>query len=429
MTIRVKVDRLARRIAVILGAVLACGLLSLASVRILISGVLSDPRADVRRELLAAGIAYVPNSAAVNARLAQAEMVESDRDLAETASLAQRAVNISPWDYRNWLLLASVKEAAGDRPGAETCLQEALNLAPNYTDVHWRFANLLLRDGKLARSVTEFQTSIASDSRLLPSTLDLLWRVSGGNTSVVRAVTPKDPKSRVSLAQFLLKQSRIADAITIFAGIDRASLLASPESSSFVDGLIAAGKVDEARGLWIGLVSGTYAQPGQPLPAIWNGSFESEISTNLGQFDWMISRNEYASPTIDGNASRTGQRSLRIDFTGRDTTRLDGQVKQTIQVRPGAHYSLECFAKTERLETPEAPRVAVTDVNSGAEISTSSPVGTGSSDWHRIEFQFTAPLNARSVVLTIKRVPRYSYDEPTRGTVWFDDFVLNEQAK
>lgn len=427
MTINFKVNSAAARAAAFLFGFILCVLASLAATHNLVIGLLSDRRVNVPRNLLAAGIVYVPDSASVNARLAEAEMMASDQDLATAVVRAQRAANISPWDFKNHLLLATVKEAAGDRSAAETALQEALNLAPNYADVHWRFANLLLREGKLAKAVPEFRLAAASNPLLLPSTHDLLWRVSGGNPTVVQAVTPRDTKSLMLLAQFLLKQSRASDAITVFAGIDRTSLIALPESSSFIDALIAAGKIEEARGMWIGLVSGLYAQPGRPLPAIWNGSFESDISKTLGQFDWVLSRNDYAVPAIDQNTSHTGSRSLRIDFNGRDTTRLDGQVRQIIQVRQGARYLLECFARTERLATPEGPRVVVAEAPSLTEIATSTPLAAGSADWRRIAFEFTAPASA--VIVTIKRIPKYSYDDPTKGTVWFDDFMLTEQSK
>ena len=124
-------------------------------------------------------------------------------------------MNSSPWDYRLRLQSATVKEARGDRAAAEQTLQEALALAPNYTEVHWRLANLLLREGKLARSVVEFRAANASNVALLPGTLDLLWRVSAGNLAALQAVTPRDPKSQLLLAQFLLTQSRPPPATSI----------------------------------------------------------------------------------------------------------------------------------------------------------------------------------------------------------------------
>jgi tetratricopeptide (TPR) repeat protein len=429
MIIAVNVNNLARRATVAFIAVAICTVLMLAALVSCAVGLLTDYRVNVSRELLAAGVSFVPNSAPLNARLAEAEMGGEDRDILKVGYLATRAVNSSPWDYRYRLLLATVREAEGDRAAAEQSLQEALALAPNYTEVHWRLANLLLREGKLTKAVVEFRAAHSSNAALLPGTLDLLWRVSAGNLATVQAVTPRDPKSQLLLAQFLLKQSRASDAITVFSGIDRTSLVGLPEISTFINALISEGRVEEARGLWVGLAGGIYAQPGRPLPGVWNGSFESDIAKDLAQFDWTINRNEYAVPSIDTNTSHTGGRSLRIDFAGRDTTRLDGQVKQTMVVRPGVRYRLECYVKTERLETPEGPRLVVADSGSSMEIATSDPVQAGSNEWRLIAIDFASPPSAHSVIVTVKRIPKFSYDNPTRGTIWLDDFVLTDLAK
>jgi len=413
---------------VIVAVLTGCAALTIAALVNAAAGIVTDERVTANKDLLVATIAYLPNSAPLNARLAESEMSEDDRDLASIENHAKRAVDLSPWDYRQRLLLATVKEAKGDRTAAEESLRDALALAPNYTEVHWRLANLLLREGKLAKSVVEFNTAAAANPSLLPGTLDLLWRVSAGNLIALQAVTPGDAKSRPLLAQFLLKQSRIPDAITIFGGIDRKELFNQPDSRAFIDSLISQNHIDEARGLWVGLVSGAYEQPGHPLSLVWNGSFESDSSKNLPQFDWTIARNEYAVASIDSSIAHSGTRSLRIDFTGRDTTRLDGQAKQIVVVKPGSRYRLECYARTEGLETPEGPRVIVTDLSS-TEIVRSDPIPSGSSDWRAIVVHFIAPASARAVVITIQRVPKFAYDDPTRGTVWFDDFVMDEQPK
>jgi len=409
-----------------LSALAVCSLLAFAALVSCAAGLLTDPRVNVSKEHLVAGIAYAPNSAPLNARLAEAEMLEEERNIQSVENFASRGVNLSPWDYRQRLLLATVKEASGDRAAAEQALQEALALAPNYTEVHWRLANLLLREGKLARSVAEFRAANSSNPSLLPGALDLLWRVTGANTAAIQAVTPRDPKSQLLLAQFLLKQKRASDAITTISGIDRSALVEQPEVSNFISALMSEGRLDEARGLWVGLVSGIYAQPGHPLPGIWNGGFESDIQKDLAQFDWVISRNEYAAPSIDSNTYHGGGRALRIDFAGRDTTRLDGQVKQTMIVRPGAHYRLECYVKTDRLETPDAPRIVVTDITSSTEVARSEPVPAGSNDWRPISIDFTAPATSQAAVVTIRRIPKFSYDNPTRGVIWLDDFALTE---
>lgn len=429
MVIQVEIDKLSTKLIAIIAALGVCALLVFAALVNCTVGLLSDPQVNVSRELLDAGASFIPNSAPINARLAQLEMVEGDRDIQSIERRAARAINSSPWDYRHRLLLATIKEAEGDREAAERALRDAVTLAPNNTEVHWRLANLLLREGKLARSVVEFRTANSANVKLLPGTLDLLWRMSAGNLPTVRAVTPRDPKSQLVLAHFLLTQKRAPDAITVLSGIERDALVSLPEFPGFIDSLVSEGRIEEARGLWVGLVGGIYAQPGNPLPGIWNGSFESDCPKGLAHFDWAISRNEYATPMLDSNTFRSGARSLRIDFTGRDTTRLDGQVKQTVTVRPGARYRLECYVKTEGLESPGGPRVVVTDLSTSAEIGASGPIPNGSNDWQRIAIDLNVPMGTRAGVVSIKRIPEFSYDKPTRGSIWLDDFVLAEIAK
>jgi len=429
MVLEIRVNKFSARVAMALSALIVCGVLTIAAVLNVAVGLLTDRRIDVSKNTLERAARFVTYSGPLNARLAEATFDQQDRDLQQVDLLANRAVDVSPWDYRQRFLLASVKEAEGDRNQAERVLQDALELAPNYTEVHWRLANLFLRDGKLSKAVPEFRTATRLNSSLLPGTLDLLWRVSGGNLAPVQAVTPRDPKSQLALAQFLLKQSRPADAITVVSGIDRNVLVGLTDTPAFVDSLIATGRIEEARGLWVGLVSGSYAQPGHPIPGIWNGSFESDISKNLSQFDWNLARSEYATPVIDPNTAHSGSRSLRIDFAGRDTTKVDGQVKQTLTVRAEGRYRLECYVKTERFESPEGPRLVIADLASGAELAGSKPIISGSSDWRLLAIDLNVPSTTRAVVVTIKRIPQYSFDKPTRGTIWFDDFALTERPQ
>jgi hypothetical protein len=56
---------------------------------------------------------------------------------------------------------------------------------------------------------------------------------------------------------------------------------------------------------------------------------------------------------------------------------------------------------------------------------------TGSTSWQRVALEFTAPAEGQpgvsAVYVMIQRIPRYAYDDPTRGTVWLDDFVMREK--
>ena len=415
------------RLALAVVALAGSTLLVVVIVSRFVIGTLGDHRVQATRDVLQVPVSYFPNSARLNARLALAELSESDRNLASAKTHAQRAVNLSPNDHRIRITLATIEEASGDREAAEATLEVARSLAPNYWSVHYRLGNLLVRQGKLNESLEKLRIAVAANTALLPGTLDLVWRASRGDVNAVQAVVGSNPKARLALAQFLMKVSRPADAATVFGSIDRAGRLASStESAAFLNSLIAAGESGRARALWGEMAAG---DPAGTL--MWNGGFESDGLKDFAQFDWMFGRTEYARFAMDTAVSHSGARSLRIEFAGLDTTKLDNEIRQLVSVRPGARYSLECYAKANGLESPEGPRVVVSTGASPVWIAASEPMAQGSSDWKRMTVDFVVPQSATAattaVYVSIKRVPKFSYDEPTRGTVWFDDFLLKEQ--
>jgi hypothetical protein len=351
--------------------------------------------------------------------------VDRNRDLDRARAAVEQSISLSPFDYSHRLTLAAVNEAQGDRPAAEAALKEAIRLAPNNIDVRWRFANVLVREGKLEESLGQFRIATSANDSLLPGTLDLIWRVSGGSARAVEAVTGPDPKHRLTLARFLLKMRRLSESAEIFRGLNRNAQLDNAESGAFLNELIQAGGLNVARTLWMDLrgADSSASAPG----SIWNGGFESDILRDFSQFDWNIARSEYARLTVDSSAAHTGARSLRIDFIGRDTTKLNGEIRQMILVLPGIRYQLECYTKSSGLITPEAPRLVVTD-RASKELVVSNPMATESNDWERVAVEFTAPAavgGVSAVYVTLQRLPKYAYDEPTRGTLWLDDFAMS----
>ncbi len=98
-------------------------------------------------------------------------------------------------------------------------------------------------------------------------------------------------------------------------------------------------------------------------------------------------------------------------------------------MRPGAHYRVECYVKSENLVTPDGPRLVVTDKGS-TWIAQSDPIAAGSNDWRQLSVEFVAPKvvdDSSAVYISIKRKSKYGYDEPTRGAIWLDDFTMKEQ--
>jgi hypothetical protein len=438
MVLRVRLDNgVVRGVAGLL-AFGALALLTLLIISNFVIGMFVDARTPLHRDQMESLITISPGSARLYGRLAESELADPDRDLDAASENIREAIALSPYDYNLRLLAASIQEAAGDRAAAEGSLRSARALAPGSSAAHLRLANLLLREDKLAESLEEFRAACASDDSLLPGTLDLVWRATktpseGGTTNgrttsgmmgAVEAITPADPASQMRLAQFLIKQASAVEAGLVFSRIDRAERLRFPETGPFLTAVIQSGNGALARNLWADLIGANPAE----LPLIWNGGFESTIGKTLNQFDWTIAPTDYARVSIDTGTVHSGSRSLRIDFAGRDTTRLDSEIKQLVALRPGTRYRLEFYVRTDQLVSPEGPRIQMTEAGSGKVAAVSDPVPLGTNDWRLISLEFTAPDGNPStgvtMVMSVIRKPRFSYDEPTKGTLWLDDFRL-----
>jgi hypothetical protein len=428
---------------------------------------LSDSRSPVSTGALETATGYFPTSARLNARLAEAAISDPARDLALASRGIDRATRLSPNDYRLLVVLASVKESQQDLTGAEKALRDAADLAPSNIDVRWRLANLLLRAGRVSDSLVEFRTAVSGDGSLMPITLDLLWRVTGGDIPCLKAVTPANAPSNMALANFLVKQDRAKEAARIFEGIERGGRLASVSSSEFVSRLISIGELVEARRLWVDTVSSGSepAEQGRTASLVWNGGFESNPIPGLAQFDWHLSDSNFVAIGFDNGAAHQGTRSLRVEFKGKDTTRLDGEIEQRLVLQSGRHYMMEYYVRTRNLVTTEGPRVALVWEGDPAWSPAGTPISGGTEDWRKMEFEFVAPTRGaapaasaklpdsrdkngtsraprilaegaeaggqgseEAIAVTVKviRTPKYSYDEPMRGTIWFDDFRISQ---
>lgn len=399
------------------------GALVFAAIWYVIIGTLTDDRIMIPREVLNAGVHYFPNSPRLHARLADAHRQGVERDLAQAELHIRRAITLLPKEYTYHLLQGAILEAQGNRPAAESAYREALRLAPNYLEVHWRLANNLVRQGKINEALEYFRYAASRNLGLLPNAYDLIWNLSSGSIEAVTNITGPAPKAQLALAEFLVKQAKFTEGANIYRRIERDARRSEMESASILNALIASNQIGLARELWGEIMS---EENSQSQLLLWNGGFENDINPVFAQFDWMLKDNDYARVAIDPQNARTGTQSLRIAFLGKDTARLDGEIKQLLLVKPSKRYRLEYQYKIRDLITPMGPRVVLTEPSSQALLAASEPLPEGTHAWQQGSVEFTALANSSAVLLQIQRIPKYTYDDPTRGYIWFDDFVLKE---
>lgn len=424
MTVIISIKNIFARCAMLGSAFIVLGLLVRIVLAEFIAGTLVDTRLDTSATVLSAAAEYLPNSARLFARLAEAEMTGPNIDLPKADTHARRAVSLSPQNYNYRLLLASILEARGDQAAAELAIKDALAIAPNYAEINWRLGNLQLRMGRLNEAVEQFRIVANANQKLVPAMLELLWNASGHDIRSLKTVADGNSQAELSLARFFADHVQIPETVDILSKLDRDIVLKSSDTSPLIDSMIKNGYPKAASTLCQRLLS----VAGEPA-LVWNGDLEAEEEPGQPrQFDWRLKDSDFARARIDKKVARSGSSSLLIDFAGKNTTRLMDEVQQLIVLEPGVQYRMEWWVKTQQFQSPEGPRVVLTD-KTGKPISTSDPVMSGSNDWTRMTLSFTAPGkgadDGTQLTISVRREPHFTYDQPTRGQIWFDDFSIS----
>lgn len=426
VTITIKLNNLVVRIALVLVGLFVLTIFARTFLFHFLIRNIADPRISMSQNALAAAAMRQPESGRILFRLAGTEMEKSASDpqrLVNVQAVALKAASLSPWDYRNWRALGAAQDSDGKLEEAVWAMRIASRLAPNNSEVNWMLANMLIRQGNRMEALQAFRTATQYSNDLLPSAMEVVWQAFDNDLSVLSSLVSKDASSQMMMAQFLLEQSQLDEAINVYRGINAEAKLNSQSAAAFLSQLIKAGRSSDARWLWMELVASS-GRGGIQDAMIWNGGFESSAPKNFGHFDWAIRPSDYARIGFDRNIFRSGQRSLRLNFIGRDTTKLMGDIQLMVILNANKKYRLECFAKSANLVTPEGPRIALQSEKGILAIS--EPVAAGTTDWQHLVVEFTAPVESVTAQVSIIKIPRFEYEEPTKGSVWFDDFKLTE---
>lgn len=387
---------------------------------------IADQRIVMSREALASAAVRQPDSPRILARLAEVEIEEAATEpqrLLSSHSHALKAANLSPWSYKGWRLLGAALDADGKWEEALQPVKIANRLAPNNSEVNWVLANLLIRQNSQAEALKAFQLATRASSELLPTAMEVVWQAFNNDIEALSSLAT-DASAKLMMAQFLLEQVQTDAAIRVFQSIDNGSKLNSPQAASFITLLTLSERAGDARQLW-GEIVGPVVKGANSGDLMWNGSFETSSPKDFGHFDWAIKPSNYARIGFDRNVFKSGQRSLRLNFAGRDTTKLEDEIQQLVILGANKKYRLECFAKSGNLVTSEGPRIAM--LGQKGIMAVSEPVASGSTDWQRLVVEFTASAESSTARVAIIRIPRFDFDEPTKGTIWFDEFKLTER--
>jgi hypothetical protein len=141
--------------------------------------------------------------------------------------------------------------------------------------------------------------------------------------------------------------------------------------------------------------------------------------------DWRIENPDDSVTTrLDSKVAHTGNRSLRIDFAGKQNVNYSYTAQNAV-VTPGS-YHFEAFVRTMDITTDQGVGFHIYDPEMPARLDLQTEHLVGSNAWKKIEQTVRVPPGTRLVSVVVTRAPSLKFDNKISGTVWIDGAVLRK---
>ena len=340
----------------------------------------------------------------------------------------EKAVRLSPNDYRFWMAWGQALEQAGDYDKAEKALHEAVRLAPFYAYPRWYLGNLFLRRDRYAEAFAELRRASEANEELQPQLFNLAWQINSNDFESLKSAIGNTPAARAQFSVYLIQRSRYEEGLRLWSTLSEAEKRSNRAAAdSIIGSLISAKRYHQAVAIWNEVAPGPNyrAEAGRIIDA----GFESNIAHGPAiVFGWQVPVLNQLQIGITTSLGHSGGRSLRIFFQVR--SHLDAiNVTQLVPVTPDTQYDLEGYVKTEQLVSASTPMVVITDAGDESQLAASEMAPNGNTDWQRFFLSFKTGAKSEALKLKITRSPCGADNPvcPIFGTVWYDDFDLKSR--
>jgi tetratricopeptide (TPR) repeat protein len=377
-----------------------------------------------RLETAQLAVTLAPNDPLPHWRLGNLAQTELPPDqIGLVVAEYEKAVSLSPNDYRLWMEFGGALEQAGDFDKAEKALREAVKLAPSYAQPRWYLGNLLLRTDRYEEGFVELQRASEANDQFFPQLFNLAWQLHNDDFEALKASVGNTPGVRAGFSMYLVAHGRYDEGLRLWNSLTDTEKRANRQAADpIISSLIGAQRYHEAMNIWNQVAPGPtyYASLGHIL----DPGFEDNLAHGSGAvFGWQVQSNSQVQIGIDAGQGHSGSRSLRVYFQVR--SHIDTiNVSQLVPVKPNTDYDFECYLKTERLESAETPVILIVNAANDAWLA-GSAAPSGNSNWQRVTFSFKTGDKTEAV--KVKMVRNSCADSPVCpifGTVWYDDFDL-----
>ncbi|HEX5890252.1 MAG TPA: tetratricopeptide repeat protein [Pyrinomonadaceae bacterium] len=376
-------------------------------------------------------VSLAPEDPLTHWRLAQAmqKSLPLDQQM-QAIPQYEKAVSLSPNDYRFWMALGTASEQAGDRVKAERALRQAVTLAPAYAYPHWYLGNLLLRSGRYDEAFAELRVASEADHEFQPQQFNLIWEIYGADPEGLEKAVGESALARGKFALYLLGRQKFDEGLRLWDSLSVDEKKANKETAeALVTSLVGNARYHNALKVWNDIA------PSEKFRAEVGRVFDPgfEEASNYGPemaFGWQVEQVQQVQVGIDPVKSHSGATSLRLAFHVRSNIE-NINVAQLVPVTPNTEYDFEFYVSTEKLETGGPTLVQIVDPATTGPLVSSPGAPGGTSDWTRVALTFKTGDKMEAVLIRIAR-PSCGTEEapicPIFGSVWYDDFSIKRRG-
>ena len=380
-------------------------------------------------EVAQRALAMAPNDPLTHWRMAEVSLKNLPLDR-QTEAIAEyeKAVSLSPYDYRYWMSLGTAYERAGETDKAEQALKRAVALAPSYTYPHWFLGNLLLRNARYDEAFAELRLASAADSELQPQQFNLVWAIYGDDPEGLKNAVGPTSEARSAFALYLISQKRFAEGLRLWDALSTEEKKANKETAGgIITSLMKDFKFHDALKVWNDIANEKYRTE---VGRVFDGSFEEDVEYGPAiVFGWQVQNVPQMQVNIDPARSYGGMRSLKLVYQARSNLEAV-HVFEFVPVQPRTEYDFEVYVSTDKLETGSAPQIDILDPTDNSVLVSPSMAPRGTNNWNRVGLSFKTGEKTEAVVIRIMRVSCVKEDTPVCpifGSVWYDDFSIKRR--
>jgi hypothetical protein len=256
----------------------------------------------------------------------------------------------------------------------------------------------------------------------------MAWEVFKDDFESMKSAVGNTSEARSQFSVYLVGRGQFEQGLRLWGSIPDTEQREHRETADeLVKSLIGAHHFHDALKVWNDITPDSNQRA--VIDQVLDGGFESGAGHGPSSvFSWHVQSLPQVQIGIDPNVGHNSSRSLRMVFQVR--SKLDSlNVSQLVPARADTQYDLECYFKTNRLESAGTLFVSITDASDGKVLANSVTIGPGSTDWQRLPVEFRTGPNTEAVQLKINRAS--CGDDPVCpifGTIWYDDFNLKPRS-